>query len=77
MRQDKPARIQNRKNTSAGNKYSRPAAALLPNSELVSVTQILAAMNISASTWWDGVKKGKFPKAVKLGARTTRWRTED
>lgn len=32
---------------------------------------------VSKSTWWAGVKTGKFPKAIKLGARTTAWRVED
>jgi hypothetical protein len=32
---------------------------------------------IGKSTWWAGVKSGKFPQPVKLGARTTAWRVED
>ena len=32
---------------------------------------------IGKSTWWDGVKNGRFPKPVKLGPRTTAWRVED
>jgi acyl dehydratase len=32
---------------------------------------------ISSSSWWAGVKNGRFPKPVKLGPRTTAWRTED
>lgn len=28
---------------------------------------------ISKSSWWAGVKSGKFPKPIKLGARTTVW----
>lgn len=32
---------------------------------------------ISKSTWWAGVKDGRFPKPVKLGARITAWRVED
>lgn len=70
MNKDKRARTKKRI-------YKRPAPAPLPGSELVSIEQILAAMNISASTWWDGIKKGKFPKGIKLGSRTTRWRTAD
>jgi prophage regulatory protein len=29
------------------------------------------------TTWWDGVKSGRFPKPVKLGPRITAWRVED
>ncbi len=32
---------------------------------------------ISRSTWWAGVKSGRFPAPVKLGPRTTAWRIED
>ena len=32
---------------------------------------------VSRSTWWAGVKDGRFPKAVKLGPRTTAWRVSD
>jgi predicted DNA-binding transcriptional regulator AlpA len=32
---------------------------------------------IGKSTWWLGVKSGKFPQPVKLGARTTAWRISD
>jgi hypothetical protein len=32
---------------------------------------------IGKSTLWAGVKSGKFPQPVKLGARTTAWRVSD
>ncbi|GBE09444.1 prophage CP4-57 regulatory protein [bacterium BMS3Abin11] len=32
---------------------------------------------VSNSTWWAGVKSGKFPQSIKLGERTTAWRVED
>jgi len=32
---------------------------------------------VSKSTWWQGVKDGRFPKPVKLGKRVTVWRVED
>jgi predicted DNA-binding transcriptional regulator AlpA len=32
---------------------------------------------VSKSTWWLGVKTGRFPKPVKLGPRITAWRAED
>jgi prophage regulatory protein len=36
-----------------------------------------ALIPVSKSTWWQGVKDGRFPKPVKLSARTTAWRVED
>jgi predicted DNA-binding transcriptional regulator AlpA len=32
---------------------------------------------VGRSTWWAGVKTGRFPKPIKLGPRTTAWRVED
>jgi predicted DNA-binding transcriptional regulator AlpA len=32
---------------------------------------------VSKSTWWAGVKAGRYPKPVKLGPRITAWRVED
>lgn len=32
---------------------------------------------IGKSTWWEGVKSGRFPKPIKLGPRITVWRAED
>ena len=32
---------------------------------------------VSESTWWNGVKSGRFPAPVKLGPNITAWRVED
>jgi predicted DNA-binding transcriptional regulator AlpA len=32
---------------------------------------------VGKTTWWDGVKTGRFPKPTKLGPRVTAWRVED
>jgi predicted DNA-binding transcriptional regulator AlpA len=32
---------------------------------------------VGRSTWWEGVRTGRFPKPVKLGPRTTAWKVED
>lgn len=31
---------------------------------------------VSKSTWWAGVKSGRFPAPTKLGPRTTVWTVE-
>jgi prophage regulatory protein len=38
---------------------------------------IPALIPVSKSTWWAGVRAGRFPKPVKLGERITAWRVED
>ena len=32
---------------------------------------------ISESSWWKGIKAGRYPKPIKLGERTAVWRVED
>jgi prophage regulatory protein len=50
---------------------------LLPETGFLRLPTILKIYPIGRSTWWQGVKDGKFPKPVKLGKRTTAWRVED
>lgn len=39
--------------------------------------QILALIPVGRSSWWLGVKSGRYPKPVKLGPKTTVWRAAD
>ena len=51
-----------------------------PKSGLVRLKQILAPIGpipVSKSTWWAGVKDGRFPQSIKLSPNTTVWRVED
>lgn len=41
------------------------------------LNQILKLIPVGKTTWWNGVKSGRFPKPVKLGARITAWKAED
>ena len=36
-----------------------------------------ALIPISNSAWWDGIKKGLYPRPVKLSVRTSAWRVEE
>jgi prophage regulatory protein len=38
---------------------------------------IPAIFPVCRSTWWAGVKSGKYPQPVKLSERITAWRVED
>lgn len=52
----------------------------LPSEGCVRLSQILAPrgpLPVSKSTWWEGVRRGRFPKPIKLGPRITAWRVED
>ena len=47
------------------------------NHRFLRLPQVLERIPVSKSTWWGGVKTGRFPKPVKLSARTTAWRESD
>ena len=39
--------------------------------------EVLALIPVSRSGWWAGIRSGRYPRGVKLGPRTTAWRTSD
>ena len=57
-----------------------PATGFLRLNQIVgdpeAVPPIPALVPVSKSSWWAGVKSGRYPKSVKLGPRTTAWRVE-
>jgi predicted DNA-binding transcriptional regulator AlpA len=44
---------------------------------LLRLPEVLKIVPVSPSSWWAGVKSGRFPQSVKLGPRTTCWRASD
>jgi prophage regulatory protein len=62
--------------TSTINPKGNPAHA--PGlSRLNSIIGKHGRIPVSRSTWWSGVKSGRFPAPVKLGPRITAWRDAD
>lgn len=52
----------------------------ITSKRLMRITEIIAPngpVPIGRSTWWEGVKSGRFPQPIKLGPRITVWREED
>lgn len=49
----------------------------IPQTGFVRLPQILAVIPVGKSTWWAGVKSGKYPQPIKLGENTTAWKAED
>jgi prophage regulatory protein len=55
-------------------------ATNLPQTGFLRLSSILGPRGpipVSKSTWWAGVKDGRYPSSVKLGPRITAWRAED
>jgi prophage regulatory protein len=51
-----------------------------PSTGFVRLSAIIALhgpIPVGKSTWWQGVRNGRFPKPLKLGPKTTVWRVED
>lgn len=56
-----------------------PAQPEFPRTGFVRLSAILAPrgpLPVSKSTWWAGIKLGRYPKPLKLGPRVTVWRAE-
>lgn len=49
----------------------------LPQTGYVRLSTVLKFIPIGKTTWWNGIKKGRFPKGIKLSSRVTVWRVED
>lgn len=63
------------------------AAAAFPSTGFLRLSQIIGnakadppispLIPIGKSSWWQGVRDGRYPPSIKLGPRTTVWRVED
>lgn len=59
----------------------------LPQTGFLRISQILGnpkanpptppIIPVSKSSFWAGVREGRYPKPVKLGVRVTAWKVED
>jgi prophage regulatory protein len=61
-------------------KFGFPREGLLRLSQIIgdpdASPPVPAIVPVGRSSWWAGVRTGQFPPAVKLGPRTTAWRSE-
>ena len=49
----------------------------IPETGFLRLPQVLSVIPLGKTSWWEGVKSGRFPKPIKLSARCTAWRAED
>jgi len=50
---------------------------IIPSIGFMRLPAVLAVYPVSKTTWWAGVKSGRYPQPVKLGPKTTAWRVSD
>lgn len=56
---------------------SNNSKAISSTSRLLRLEAVLQILPVSKSTWYDGIKKGIYPKPIKIGSRISCWRYED
>jgi prophage regulatory protein len=44
---------------------------------LLRLRAVLEIIPVSKSSWWAGIKSGRYPQPVKLGPKITAWRADD
>jgi prophage regulatory protein len=54
-----------------------PAEAALPEAGFIRLPKVLSLLPIGRSTWWAGIRSGRYPAPVKIGPRLSAWRVED
>lgn len=49
----------------------------IPETGFLRLPQVLEVIPLGKTSWWAGVKSGRFPKPIKLTEHCTAWRAED
>jgi predicted DNA-binding transcriptional regulator AlpA len=44
------------------------------NDRLLRVKEVLQYIPVGKSTWWEGVRTGRYPTPVRLSPRVTAWK---
>lgn len=45
----------------------------LPDSSMLAIDEVLALVGISRSTWYAGIKAGRYPPSIPIGPASPRW----
>ena len=54
-----------------------PTEGFLRLNQIIGNKDAPAIIPVSRSTWWAGVREGRFPKPIQLGKRTIAWKVAD
>ena len=72
--------LQRQKSLTAPHSGSAEPLQTLPREGFVRLRAIIGPLGpipVSKSTWWSGVKTGRFPAPLRLGRGVTVWRVTD
>ncbi|MFZ5594734.1 MAG: helix-turn-helix transcriptional regulator [Pseudomonadota bacterium] len=59
------------------NPHVFPVTPALPQAGLIRLPQVLSVFPVGRSTWYAGIKSGKYPQGIKISPRCTAWKIED
>ena len=54
-----------------------PSGTMLDEKETVCLKEIVALTGISKTSWWEGVKQGRYPKPLEGLGHVRRWAAKD
>lgn len=44
---------------------------------LLRLPQVLSLFPVGKSTWWAGIKEGRYPRGIRLSERAIGWKASD
>lgn len=50
---------------------------VLPEEGFVRLPVVLGVLGIKSTAFYDGIRRGDYPKPLRLGPRVSVWRVED
>ena len=58
-------------------RINTPKQSVAPSTQFLRLNHLKELLGVSGSSIWAWVKKGKFPKPIKLAENTTAWNAAD
>lgn len=55
----------------------RPVALPEDDDAYVRLPTVLGVFPVGETTWWNGIKAGKYPRPVRISTRVNAWRVAE
>ncbi len=49
----------------------------IPDFGFMRLPQVLQVIPVSRTTWYDGIREGRFPKGIKITGNIVGWKVSD
>lgn len=77
MQRNPKSNLRGIRSDGSGSHEAALALSMLEGEGLMRLPQVLSAFPVGRSTWFAGIREGRYPQGVKLGTRCTAWRAAD